>query len=161
MTYESPQNIFSSQFLEGFDAIFVVVALVLFISIFVLFFISLWKIFVKAGQKGWKAIIPVYDIYILFKVWSNIRNFWIFACVYIVSMFISSFSGYIDNLVLFLLLNFLGMICTIASLIITIFLCNNISKSFGHGKCFTAGLVLLSFIFFPILAFGPSKFKKN
>ena len=33
-----------------------------------------------------------------------------------------------------------------------------ISKSFGKDEGFTAGLVFLGFIFFPILGFGPAKY---
>jgi hypothetical protein len=29
---------------------------------------GLWKIFEKAGEKGWKSIIPIYNIYIFFKI---------------------------------------------------------------------------------------------
>ena len=30
--------------------------------------IGLWKMFVKAGEKGWKALIPGLIFYLLFKV---------------------------------------------------------------------------------------------
>src|SRR5437763_14640633 len=29
---------------------------------------SFWKVFVKAGQPGWDAIVPIYNIYILMKI---------------------------------------------------------------------------------------------
>lgn len=33
---------------------------------------SLWKVFTKAGKPGWAALIPVYDLYVLFDVaWGN------------------------------------------------------------------------------------------
>ena len=34
----------------------------------IIFFAAMWKIFTKAGEKGWKAIIPVYNMIILFKI---------------------------------------------------------------------------------------------
>lgn len=30
--------------------------------------IGLWRVFGKAGEAGWKAIIPIYNIYILLKI---------------------------------------------------------------------------------------------
>ncbi len=37
--------------------------------IFVLLLIaSLWRIFTKAGQPGWAAIIPIYNIYVLLQI---------------------------------------------------------------------------------------------
>ncbi len=35
------------------------------LAILVLILISLWKIFVKAGQPGWAGIIPIYNLVIL------------------------------------------------------------------------------------------------
>jgi hypothetical protein len=30
--------------------------------------IGMWRVFSKAGEAGWKAIIPIYNIYILLKI---------------------------------------------------------------------------------------------
>ena len=35
---------------------------------YLLVVIGLWKTFVKAGQPGWAAIIPIYNIYIMLKI---------------------------------------------------------------------------------------------
>ena len=35
----------------------------------------------------------------------------------------------------------------------------DLAKSFGKGGGFAAGLILLGFIFFPILAFGSSQYQ--
>ncbi|SCY10287.1 hypothetical protein SAMN02910370_01324 [Lachnospiraceae bacterium XPB1003] len=37
--------------------------------------IGLWKMFVKAGEKGWKALIPGLNIYLLFKIAGETRLF--------------------------------------------------------------------------------------
>jgi len=34
----------------------------------ILFIVALWKTFTKAGQPGWAAIIPFYNVYIMLKV---------------------------------------------------------------------------------------------
>jgi len=44
------------------------------------------------------------------------------------------------------------------NLIFMIWLYNMISKSFGKDEGFTAGLVILGFIFWPILGFGGSTY---
>jgi hypothetical protein len=38
----------------------------LFFTIF--FYLSLWKIFVKAGETGWYAIVPFFNFYILYRI---------------------------------------------------------------------------------------------
>lgn len=37
-------------------------------AFYILVVIGLWKTFVKAGQPGWAAIIPIYNIYIMLKI---------------------------------------------------------------------------------------------
>ena len=38
----------------------------------VLLVIAWWRIFVKAGEEGWKSIIPFYNTYTMFKIaWGN------------------------------------------------------------------------------------------
>lgn len=36
-----------------------------------------WKMFEKAGEAGWKAIIPIYNMYIVYKLCWNTSLFWI------------------------------------------------------------------------------------
>ena len=48
------------------------VSLVLEIVICVLLVVAMWKIFTKAGEAGWKSLIPFYNTYIFFKIiWGN------------------------------------------------------------------------------------------
>jgi len=38
------------------------------LAIIVLQYVAMWKIFVKAGEKGWKALIPIYNLVVMFKI---------------------------------------------------------------------------------------------
>ena len=50
--------------------------------------IALWKVFKRAGEAGWKAIIPFYDGYIMFKI-TWIKNwFWYMIIVCILALFL-------------------------------------------------------------------------
>jgi len=93
----------------------------------VLMIVAMWKIFTKAGQPGWASIIPIYNIYILCKIVGR-PGWWVLL------MFIP-------------LVNF----------IIAIILCIDLAKSFGKGAGFGIGILLLGFIFLPILAFGDAQ----
>ncbi len=44
------------------------VYMVIIIAIAVIQIIAMWKLYGKAGEKGWKSIIPVYNMVILFKI---------------------------------------------------------------------------------------------
>ena len=89
----------------------------------VLLIVSLWKVFTKAGQPGWAAIIPIYNFWILLKI-AGKPGWWI------VLLFIP-------------LVNF----------VVIFMIAIAIARSFGKGVGFGIGLVFLSFIFYPILAF--------
>ena len=41
--------------------------------------ISMWKLFRKAGQPGWKSIIPVYNMYVMLKI-SGCPGWWLALC---------------------------------------------------------------------------------
>ena len=101
---------------------------VVYCIIFLIVIIAWWKIFEKAGQPGWKAIIPFYNAYILLKIVGK-PGWW---------------------LILFLI--------PFVNLVFVIWTYNMLSKSFGKDEAFTVGLVLLGFIFFPVLGFGSSKY---
>ena len=89
---------------------------------------SLWKIYTKAGQPGWAGIVPIYNIIVLLNIVG--RPIWwiVLFCVPFVNF--------------------------IAFIIIAI----DLAKSFGKDIGFAIGMVLLSFIFFPMLAFGDARY---
>jgi hypothetical protein len=94
----------------------------------VILVISLWKIFQKAGYQGWEAIVPIYNIYILLKIVGKPWWWLLLMCI-----------------------PYVGLVWHIWSY-------NMLSKSFGKTEGFTAGLVLIPFIFFPILGFGDARY---
>lgn len=94
----------------------------------VLIIYSLWKVFEKAGQPGWAAIIPFYNLYIMLKI-AKKPGWWL------ILMFIP-----LVNLVIFIL-TYIAF-----------------AKAFGKGTGFALGLVFLGFIFFPLLAFGDAQY---
>jgi len=89
---------------------------------------AMWKVFVKAGQPGWAAIIPIYNAYIMTKI-AGKPGWW---------------------LLMFLI--------PVVNIIFAVWLYNMISKSFGKEEGFTVGLVLLGIVFWPILGFGAAKY---
>ena len=92
---------------------------------------SIWKVFTKAGQPGWAAIVPIYNIYILLKIGGR-PGWW-------------------------LLLFFIPIV----NVIIAILLGIDVAKAFGKGAGFGLGLTFLGFIFYPILGFGNAVYLGN
>lgn len=108
---------------------------VIILAFYVLAIIAQWKIFTKAGEAGWKSLIPIYNLVILFKI-----------------------SGLSPWLLLILLASWIPVVGSIAVIVLSIILMIKLGKSFGKSTGFIIGLIFLSCIFELILGFGSSKY---
>lgn len=97
---------------------------------------GLWKMFQKAGQPGWAALVPIYNIIIYLKVVG--RPVW---------------------WILFFLLAFIPFVGAIVSLVLGIILANDMAKSFGKDVAYTVLLFLVPFVGYPMLGFGSAQYK--
>lgn len=104
----------------AFNPLPTIISLVL--CVFVL--VCMWIIFRKAGKPGWAAIVPFYNLYVLFDItWGSGMRF------------------------LLMLIPFYNIILGIQTQI-------RLAKAFGKGGGFAAGLIFLPYVFMPLLAFG-------
>ena len=97
--------------------------------VIILLITAIWKVFSKAGQPGWAAIIPIYNFYVMCKV-AGRPGWWLLLCLI---PFL--------NFIILIILNF------------------DIAKRFGKGGGFAVGMILLPFIFWPILGFGSATYE--
>ena len=114
---------------SGAETATAVVILTALFALMILVWLAFWKIFTKAGQAGWKALIPIYNVIVLLRIVG--RPWW------------------------WLLLYFVPIV----GLVLLIIVIHDLSKSFGHGAGFTVGLLLLPPVFVLILAFGDSTYR--
>ncbi|NOK62005.1 MAG: hypothetical protein GFH27_549289n301 [Chloroflexi bacterium AL-W] len=89
---------------------------------------GMWKVFTKAGQPGWAAIIPIYNVFVLLKIGG--RPWW------------------------WLLLLFVPVV----NIIVLILIWFDLAKAFGKGVGFALGLYFMSPIFIPLLGFGDAEY---
>lgn len=92
--------------------------------------VAMWFIFVKANKPGWAAIIPIYNVWVALEVIG--KPWW------------------------WLILLFIPFV----NIVMGILMCYHLAKVFNQGIGFTIGLILLPFIFMPILAWGDYKYHK-
>lgn len=115
-TYSSPPT---------FNPLPTIISLVL--CVFVL--VCMWIVFRKAGKPGWAAIVPFYNLYVLFDItWG---------------------SG----------MRFLLLLIPIYNIILGIQTQVRLARAFGKSGGFAAGLVFLPYIFIPLLAFGKETYR--
>lgn len=149
-------------------------------AIAILIIIAMWRIFEKAGEKGWKALIPIYNFYIIFKICGIKDWFWWFFGASIFAGILSSINPPITQTVTYntgtitfidtsaaidwsqhvpyLIGTILSAGISIATAIV---LAVKLAKAFGKGVGFTFGLIFLSGIFYMILGFGKAKYDKK
>lgn len=119
--------------------------------------IASWMVFKKAGEPGWKCLIPIYNAYIMYKIADKKHYFWIMLLISILAGALTV----IINILAFLALPaaVLAIVLMIIAIVLNIIVYYNLSVNFGHGAGFALGLIFLGPIFMMILAFGSSVYK--
>lgn len=90
---------------------------------------GLWKVFEKAGEPGWAAIVPIYNLMILGKISGKGEMAGLLALIPCVGIYFL----YVVNV--------------------------EIAKKFGKDSGFAIGLTLLGFVFYPILGFSDARYE--
>lgn len=93
--------------------------------------ISMWKVFKKAGKPGWASIIPIYNIYTMIQI-AKLPTYYLLLFMIPIANIYAMFKIYIE-------------------------LAHKFNKSTGFG----VGLIFLSVIFFPMLAFGDATYEDS
>lgn len=134
-------------------------SLVPFLIVAVLPIVAMWKVYVKAGVPGWGVLVPIYNMYLLFKIAWKTKMYWIMlACMILPGFFSGLMVGMDGNEVLAVILPLLMMACVIAAIVIGIINTVKLAKAFGKSGGFAVGLLFLSIIFCCILAFGKAQY---
>jgi len=105
------------------------------IKIFLLFCVitieSYWKIYKKAGKKGWASIVPIYNVIVLLEIVKK-PTWWLIL-----------------------------LLIPYVNIIFAIWVTNLLSKRFNKGEGFTIGLLFLPFIFYPLLGMSRAEYIDN
>lgn len=100
------------------------------LAIVIFFFVVTWKVYVKAGRRGWESLVPIYNIYVLMKI-AGRPGWW--TILYLIP---------------------------IVNIVIAIITAIDIAKAFGKSAVFGIfGLFLFNLIGYAILAFGDVSYR--
>ncbi|MBR3316823.1 MAG: hypothetical protein IKG21_03225 [Atopobiaceae bacterium] len=133
-------------------------------AFWILTIIAHWKMFTKAGEAGWKSLIPIYSDYVLFKLVWDVQNFWIYLGLGVAGYIFSRITVGIDPsangfvYILWLFFNLLNIVAGIGALVW--YVRAQIQTAYAYGKDipFAIGLVLLPGIFSLILGLGSARY---
>lgn len=131
--------------------------IVFYVVLLVLTIIAMWRIFTKAGEAGWKSLIPLYNVYILFKIAG--RNFWKYLGIAVLLGVVDGIIGSVTNSILAIVLSVVMIILAVWIIIEVVKVNHGLSIKFGHGAGFTVGLIFLNTIFMLILGLGSSQYQ--
>jgi len=92
---------------------------------------GMWRAFEKAGRPGWESVVPFYNFYILTTKIVGRPVLWFVCCL-----------------------------IPLVGLIPAAIICVDVAKSFGKTTGFGIGLLLLGFVFWPILGFGEAQYAR-
>jgi hypothetical protein len=106
-----------------------IVPMIVGLAFAVFFYGGLWKMFSKAGQPGWAAIIPIYNAIVMLKI-AGKPAWW---------------------LVLFLI--------PLVGAIVGLIMLYSLVQAFGKGAGYFVGCLFLGFIFIPLLGYGSAQYQ--
>jgi hypothetical protein len=87
-----------------------------------------WRIFEKAGNPGWTVLVPFYNTWLLVEMCRK-STLW-----------------------------FIMMLIPFVNLAFALLLCIELAKTFGKGPGYGIALLLLPFVFGPLLGFGDADY---
>ena len=113
--------------------------------------IANWRIFTKAGESGWKSIIPLYGDYVSYRIAWQTSYFWL---IFILGIVASGIEGAAnpngDTMMLMAIVALIRLIIALIGIMYSV----KLARAFGRGTGFAIGLIFLQPIFMLILGFG-------
>jgi len=98
------------------------------LAIVILWCVSVWKVFKKAGKPGWASLIPCHNTVVFLEI-AGKPGWWFFLII----------------------IPFVGIIFAILALV-------DFVERFGKGGGYIIGMIFLPFIFMPMLALGDAQY---
>lgn len=114
----------------------------------VLYIIGTWKMYKKAGEHGWAAIVPGYNLYVLMKI---AKLPWFHFVIVLVLAVITGLASENETI---------EAICGIGIVVYSFVTYIRASKAFGKGAGFGVFTTFFPYIGTMILGFGSSKYEK-
>lgn len=138
------------------------------LAFWVLCIIARWKIFTKAGEAGWKSIIPIYADYVQWRIsWTKTGLFWVMLALVIVGSILMAMSGsyYVTSGGEIIasgagnpVLGGIGGIVILVGCILALVATYKTMQAFGHGLGWLILYIIFPNIMLLVLGFGSSRY---
>lgn len=126
------------------------------VGILLLNLIGLYRVCRKMGEPGWKGLIPIYNMYVLYeRLWQRLY-FWVYLAATI-GMYVSAFFTTQTSPVL----RFASTALTVVLLVVKVRLYMNLAQAFGKGRLFAILTLFFEPICFAVLGFGSAVYQER
>ena len=139
------------------------------LAIWILLIVARWKVFTKAGEAGWKSIIPIYADYIQWRIgWKKTGLFWAYlACIIVGSLIMGASGAYqvsVSGSVVATgggngILAVIGSLAVLVGCILALMAAYKLMCAFGHGLGWFILYIFFSGIMLLVLGFGSSRYE--
>ena len=129
--------------------------LIILIALIILLTVAEWKILTKAGEKGWKSLIPFYNIFVSHHIVGMSHTWFIIEVIAWIIEFVLELVKMPAPVVLAVGIA-VGIFTLVSELVHIIKMCS----CFGKRTGFKIGMILIPELFMLIIAFGKSEYKK-
>ena len=123
-SYEAIEGLIAVAFL-----LIYVITILFALLCWIIVFVAGWKMLVKAGEAGWKVLIPIYNIWVIYELSINSNVLWF-------------------------ILSFIPGPSVVAYFVMSLAM----AKVYGKGAGFGILIAFFPFVGLPILAFGPAEY---
>ena len=131
------------------------------IALLIVAIVAMWRIFTKAGEAGWKCLIPIYSSYKLYDIGWEGSYFW--------APFVVSFIGGLIGMLLMrmgqagaVISGLISLGCGIFALVISCKMAIRLAHRFGKSTAFgVIGLWLFSLIGYLIIGLGSADYRRE
>ncbi|MFW5659157.1 MAG: DUF5684 domain-containing protein [Bacteroidota bacterium] len=107
---------------------------------------GMWRVFEKADQPGWAAIIPLYNLWVLVKISGKPR--WLIGPLLLILAvpFLADEAWWLLSIVL------------LAYTMAFIYTCMGVARHFKRSSLYGLGLAIIPVVFYPLLGFGDASY---
>lgn len=131
--------------------IYLVTAFII-LPIYLILIVSEWKILEKAGEKGWKSLIPFYNLFISHHIVGMAHIWFILEVIFwFVELILELIPAVPDMVELSC-----GLVIGLFTIISEVIHINRLCNCFKKPTSFKIGMIILPELFMPIIAFGNS-----
>ncbi len=137
------------------EKVFVIAFGIIIILLGLLFLAAEWRIFSKAGEKGWKSLVPFYGLFISHHIVGMSHVWFILEIVAWIAELMFEMIKFPEAVVFWF-----GIVTGVFTLISGAVHLIKMCRCFSKGTGFKIGMLLIPELFLLILAFGKAEYQK-